>query len=101
MSQVNHHFQDQTRPARPVSRAEEIPFRILEHERIRCENIVRLKEVRRQMYDDLMSSLAWVRELVTMIHLAKFTGAPASQALDLVRQIAAAVECLSIVNRLT
>jgi len=82
-------------------RAEEIPSRILEHERSRFENIVRLKEVRRQMYDDLISSLAWVRELVTMIHLAKFSGAPASQALDLVRKIAAAVECLSIVNRLT
>ena len=42
-----------------------------------------------------MGSLAWVRELVSMIHLAKFTGAPASRAEELVAQIAAAVEGLS------
>ncbi len=42
-----------------------------------------------------MGTLAWVRELVSMIHLAKFTGAPASRAEELVAQIAAAVEGLS------
>jgi len=42
--------------------------------------------------------LAWVRELVSMIHLAKFTGAPASRAEEIVAQIAAAVEGLSEVN---
>ena len=47
------------------------------------------------MYDELMATLAWVRELVTMIHLAKYTGAPASRAVELVRQIAAAVKGLS------
>ena len=36
-----------------------------------------------------------MRELVSMIHLAKFTGAPASRAEELVAQIAAAVEGLS------
>jgi hypothetical protein len=42
-----------------------------------------------------MGNLAWVRELVSMIHLAKFSGAPAARAEELVAQIAAAVEGLS------
>ena len=58
-------------------------------------NIKRLGLVRQRTYDDLLSNLAWVRELVSMIHLAKFTGAPASRAEELVAQIAAAVEGLS------
>jgi len=66
--------------------------------RARQENIDRLKQLRRQMNDDLMGTLSWVRELVTMIHLAKFTGAPASRAQELVAQIAAAVEGLSEVS---
>ena len=49
-------------------------------------------------YDDLMGTLAWVRELVSMIHLAKFTGAPASRAEELVAQIAAAIEGISAVT---
>jgi len=40
-----------------------------------------------------------VRELVSMIHLAKFTGAPASRAAELVAQIATAVEGLSEVTQ--
>ncbi len=49
-------------------------------------------------YEDLMGTLTWVRELVSMIHLAKFTGAPASRAEELVAQIAAAVEGISAVT---
>lgn len=64
----------------------------------RQENIVRLRELRGQLQTDLMATLAWVRELVTMIHLARFSGAPASRAEELVAQIAAAVEGLSEVN---
>jgi hypothetical protein len=64
----------------------------------RRQNIERLGRVRRQAYDELMATLAWVRELVSMIHLAKFTGAPASRAEELVGQIAAAVEGLSEVT---
>ena len=64
----------------------------------RQENIVRLKELRTRLRTDLMATLAWVRELVTMIHLARFSGAPASRAEELVAQIAAAVEGLSEVN---
>jgi hypothetical protein len=67
-------------------------------EQARLKNIERLRQVRRQAYDDLMGTLAWVRELVSMIHLAKFTGAPASRAEELVTQIAAAVEGVSAVT---
>jgi hypothetical protein len=61
----------------------------------RAENMRRLQELRGKLLDDLLGTLAWVRELVTMIHLAKFSGAPASRAEELVSQIAAAVEGMS------
>jgi hypothetical protein len=64
-------------------------------QRARLQNIERLRRVRQRAHDDLMGMLAWVRELVSMIHLAKFTGAPAARAEELVAQIAAAVEGLS------
>jgi hypothetical protein len=63
----------------------------------RAQNVSRLAQVRRQAHADLMATLAWIRELVSMIHLAKFTGAPASRAEELVAQIAAAVEGVSAV----
>ncbi|MEX0585269.1 MAG: hypothetical protein WD176_01405, partial [Pirellulales bacterium] len=63
----------------------------------RAHNLTRLAQVRRQAHADLMATLAWIRELVSMIHLAKFTGAPASRAEELVAQIAAAVEGVSAV----
>jgi hypothetical protein len=64
----------------------------------REQNLARLRLVRQRAFDDLMGMLAWVRELVSMIHLAKFTGAPAARAEELVAQIAAAVEGLSEVS---
>jgi hypothetical protein len=67
-------------------------------ERARRANLGRLRQVRGRAYEDLMGMLAWVRELVSMIHLAKFTGAPASRAEELVAQIAAAVEGISAVT---
>jgi hypothetical protein len=67
-------------------------------EQTRRANLVRLREVRNQGFEDLMGTLAWVRELVSMIHLAKFTGAPASRAEELVAQIAAAIEGISAVT---
>ena len=67
-------------------------------EQARRKNLRRLQEVRGRSYDDLMGTLAWIRELVSMIHLAKFTGAPASRAEELVAQIAAAVEGVSAVT---
>jgi hypothetical protein len=60
----------------------------------RLENMRRLRVLRQRMLEDLLATLAWVRELATMIHLAKFSGAPASRAEELVSQIAAAVEGL-------
>ena len=72
--------------------------RIQHSEQSRWQNIERLRAVRRRLSADLMGTLAWVRELVTMIHLAKFTGAPASRTEDLISQIAAAVEGLSEVS---
>ena len=72
--------------------------RVRRSEEVRLENIRRLHTVRSQLHDDFIGTLAWVRELVTMIHLAKFTGAPASRAEELVAQIAAAVEGLSEVS---
>src|SRR5580700_8711361 len=60
----------------------------------RLENMRRLRLLRQRMLEDLLATLAWVRELATMIHLAKFSGAPASRAEELVSQIAAAVEGL-------
>jgi len=66
-------------------------------EAARSQNVARLAAVRAKSHDDLMATLAWIRELVSMIHLAKFTGAPASRAEELVAQIAAAVEGISAV----
>jgi hypothetical protein len=72
--------------------------RVLQSEQARQRNLERFQRLRVRAYDDLMATLAWVRELVSMIHLAKFTGAPASRAEELVAQIAAAVEGLSEVT---
>ena len=69
--------------------------RRLRSDHARTENMRRLQELRGRLLDDLLGTLAWVRELVTMIHLAKFSGAAASRAEELVSQIAAAVEGLS------
>lgn len=69
--------------------------RRLRSDHARAANIRRLHELRGRLLDDLLGTLAWVRELVTMIHLAKFSGAPASRADELISQIAAAVEGLS------
>jgi chromosome segregation ATPase len=67
-------------------------------EKTRQENIRQLSALRNRMHTDLVGTLAWVRELVTMIHLAKFSGAPAARAEELVAQIAAAVQGLSEVS---
>lgn len=69
--------------------------RYQQSEQARQENFERLRGLRGKLHDDLLGTLAWVRELVSMIHLAKFTGAPASRAEELVAQIATAVEGLS------
>ena len=72
--------------------------RARQSEKVRRENIRQLVTLRNQMHNDLIGTLAWVRELVTMIHLAKYSGAPAARAEELVVQIAAAVQGLSEVS---
>jgi hypothetical protein len=67
-------------------------------EEARRQNVRQLAALRQQMHGDLIGTLAWVRELVTMIHLAKYSGAPAARAEELIAQIAAAVEGLSEVS---
>jgi hypothetical protein len=82
--------------ARPANEC--INQRLQQSEQARQRNLQRVQRLRERAYEDLMGTLAWVRELVSMIHLAKFTGAPASRAEELVAQIAAAVEGLSEVT---
>jgi hypothetical protein len=72
--------------------------RLRNSQRARRQNIERLRQVRQRAHNDLLGSLAWVRELVSMMHLARFTGAPAARAEELVAQIAAVVEGLSEVT---
>jgi len=69
--------------------------RLWQLEHARQANRDRLRDLRRQELDDLMSSLAWVRELGSMIHLARFRGEPVARAEELVRRLAAAVEDFS------
>ena len=91
---------DGSEPAGPIATAPTPAAgdRRSQSELARRANFERLRRVRCHAYDDLMATLAWVRELVSMIHLAKFTGAPASRAGELVAQIAAAVEGVSAVT---
>jgi hypothetical protein len=85
-------------PGHAIRPADETNPRRRQSEKARHGNLQRLQCLRQQAHDDLMGTLAAVRELVSMIHLAKFTGAPASRAEEIVAQIAAAVEGLSIVT---
>jgi hypothetical protein len=73
----------------------ESSHRAQQAERARRHNLLRLRHVREQLFEDLTATLARVRELVSLIHLARFTGAPASRANELVAQIATSVEGLS------
>lgn len=78
-----------------VPESSDVAERLRSSQQVIQQNMERLRQVRQRTLDDLLGTLAWVRELVSMIHLAKFTGAPASRAEELVAQIAAAVEGLS------
>jgi hypothetical protein len=85
-------------PGQPANQSPTASDRCRQSEQARLANLTRLRQVRARSYDDLMETLAWVRELVSMIHLAKFTGEPATRAEELVAQIAAAVEGVSAVT---
>jgi hypothetical protein len=86
------------RASTPIAGGAGASDRYRHSEQTRRANLARLRDVRNQAFEDLMGTLAWVRELVSMIHLAKFTGAPASRAEELVAQIAAAIEGISAVT---
>jgi hypothetical protein len=60
----------------------------------RQQNLDRLRQVRRETEAELLASLAWVRELASRIHLARFTDAPAAQGEELRKELAAAIESL-------
>lgn len=59
------------------------------------QNIERLRQVRQQAHDDLLASLARVYELVSLIHLARYTDAPPARTEELLARIQAAVEVLA------
>jgi hypothetical protein len=61
----------------------------------RQQNVERLRQVRQQAEADLLASLAWVREMASRIHLARFTDAGSARAEELLAALAAAVETLS------
>jgi hypothetical protein len=82
----------------PAVSGPEASDRCRQSEQSRRANLDRLRQVRDRAYEDLMGTLTWVRELVSMIHLAKYTGAPASRAEELVAQIATAIEGISAVT---
>lgn len=85
--------------ARPSHELDLTNSRFQRSRQARLENMARLAALSRQSRTDLVATLAWVRELVSMIHLAKYTGAPAARAEELVAQIAAAVEGISSLSR--
>ena len=60
-------------------------------EQSRKQNLVQLRDIREHMHHEVLSSLAHVREFVTRIHLAKFSGASTASAKEMVEQLAAAV----------
>jgi hypothetical protein len=64
------------------------------HEDARRRNLLALERARDRARHELLGSLAWVRELVSMLYLARHTGAPPARARELVTQIATAVESI-------
>ncbi len=65
-------------------------------EQSRQQNLTRLRAVRQRTHQNLLDELSEVRELVTRIHLAKYTGNPAASELS--AQLAAAIAGLSEVS---
>jgi hypothetical protein len=61
-------------------------------EHSRLENLERLRDVRNRANDAFTATLARVRELISQLHLAHFTGASATRADELLSEIAASLE---------
>lgn len=72
------------------------PSDLRRSQQARRDNLQHLDRIRRQARDELRMTLARIRELVSMIHLARFGDAPPGRTQELVSQIAAAVELLSV-----
>jgi hypothetical protein len=96
--QIDRLLAEPAASADPLAEAAAEVVQARRSDELRRGNIRQLAALRNRMHDDLVGTLAWVRELVTMIHLAKFSGAPAARAEELVVQIAAAVQGLSEVS---
>ncbi|MCX7422878.1 MAG: hypothetical protein NT013_25530 [Planctomycetia bacterium] len=60
-------------------------------EQSRQQSLAHLHAVRERLPHDLVSTLAAVRERITMIHVARFTGEPVSNVAELIAQIGAVV----------
>src|SRR5262249_42482532 len=58
-------------------------------------NIKMLREVRARAFEDLVDSLTRVREIISTLHVLRFTGAPASRADELVCQIEGIAKALA------
>ncbi|MBC7815633.1 MAG: hypothetical protein IAG10_01900 [Planctomycetaceae bacterium] len=67
--------------------------RAAQSEQSRQQNLARLRAIRQQMHQNLLGTLSGVRELVTRIHLAKYTGSPTAS--ELIAQFTAANARLS------
>ncbi len=72
--------------------------RAAESEQSRQQNLARLRAIRQQMHQNLLGTLAGVRELVTRIHLAKYTGQPTAS--ELIAKFTATISGLSEVSAL-
>ena len=70
--------------------------RAVQCEQSRQQNLTRLRAIRQTIHQNLLDTLAGVRELVTRIHLAKYTGN--STVSELSAQLAAAIVGLSEVS---
>jgi hypothetical protein len=79
-------------------RSPAVSERLRQSQEARRQNLEHLRRLRRRAHDDLLGTLAWVRELLSMLHLARFTGAPPARAEDLLGQIATASEGLAEVT---
>lgn len=65
--------------------------RVADSEQARRENLEQLQQVRQAQYEELMASLAHVRELVSVVHLTRFTDGAKPRSDHFDKQLAAAL----------
>ena len=80
-----------TLAAAPAAAGGSTAERVSQSGQSRQQNLRQLQALRQQMHDDLLATLDSVRELITRIHLTKFTGASATRTAELIAQIATTV----------